>query len=85
MTRGGVCLSCHQEIPEESLAVSMLHHVADATGLTPKTNEQHDQLVNKSILMVAWFQVIGGAVAGIIGMLIFFRILRARRRKKAAA
>ena len=84
MTRDGVCLSCHQEIPDQSLAVSMLHHVADATGLLPETNDQHDSLVNKAMLLAAWVQVGGGMLAGIVGMLIFFRILRARRRRKAA-
>ena len=41
--RSGVCLSCHQEIPDQSLAVSLLHHIAEFTGQTPKTHDQHDR------------------------------------------
>ena len=59
MTRDGVCLSCHQEIPNESLAVSILHHIAEYTGQMPHSNDQHDKLVNKIVLTAAWVQVIG--------------------------
>ena len=67
MTRTGTCIACHKEIPEASLAVSLLHHVAEFTGQLPKTSEQHDGLVNKIVLSSAWGQVLlalGGMLAG---------------------
>ena len=39
MQRDSVCIACHQEIPEGTLATSMLHHVADAIGMLPKTDD----------------------------------------------
>lgn len=85
MSRQGVCLSCHQSIPERSWAVSLLHHVAQATGQIPKTSQQHDQLVHKILITSAWSQVLGG----VFGALIFLTVLgggvwwwRRRRRRR---
>jgi len=64
MDRRGVCLSCHEEIPAESLAVSLLHHTADVLGALPRTADAHGSLLNKILLLSAWTQVGGGAVAG---------------------
>ena len=61
--RQGVCLACHQEIPDRSLAVSLLHHVAEYTDQLPKTSEQHNSLIHKILLLSGWVQV-----AGMIGM-----------------
>jgi hypothetical protein len=68
ISRQGTCTACHQNIPKESLAVSLLHHVAQYTGQLPKTSDQHDSLVNKIVLSSAWAQV-GGAF--LFGMLTF--------------
>lgn len=67
MSRQGICLSCHRSIPKQSLAVSLLHHVAKTTGQLPKTRAQHDKLVHKVLITSAWTQVLGG----IFGTLIF--------------
>jgi len=82
--RQGVCLSCHQEIPDRSLAVSLLHHVAEYSGQIPETADEHNDLVHKIMLLAAWIQVGAGicipaAVAA--GVVWFFR--RRRRRKKS--
>ena len=69
MDRQGLCLSCHQEIPTESLAVSLLHHVAKYADALPKTNQEHAGLVHKVLLFSAWGQAGGAAVVtlGILG------------------
>lgn len=56
ISREGTCLACHRDIPDESLAVSFLHHVAEYTGQIPKTEAQHGGLVHKIMLMSAWLQ-----------------------------
>ncbi|TWU05286.1 Doubled CXXCH motif [Symmachiella macrocystis] len=56
ISREGTCVACHKEIPEESLAVSFLHHVAKYSGQLPKENQEHGVLVNKIVLMSAWLQ-----------------------------
>ena len=82
MDREGVCLACHQEIPDESAAVNLLHHTADVLGVLPDSNEEHSALIHKSILLAAWVQVLGGAVGGIVGLLAFLWFLRRRRRRR---
>ena len=57
--RDGICLACHQEIPSQSLAVSLLHHVAMYTGQLPDTTDQHNNLLHKVLLTSAWGQIVG--------------------------
>ena len=57
ISRQGVCLSCHQEIPDGSLAAGILHHIGEHTGQLPKTPRQHSTLLHKMLLMTAWGQV----------------------------
>ncbi|WP_372721524.1 cytochrome C [Novipirellula sp.] len=59
ISREGTCIACHKEIPTASLAVSLLHHVAQYTGQTPKSPGEHDALLNKIVLSSAWGQAIG--------------------------
>ncbi|HIP18601.1 MAG TPA: cytochrome C [Sulfurovum sp.] len=75
MDRRGVCLSCHKEMPSEDLAVSLLVHTAKFAGVKID-NEMHHTLVNKSILLSAWVQVLGGLFFG-LGIMYWFL-----RRKK---
>jgi len=58
MDRRGICLACHQEIPDQSLAVSFLHHIAEATGQMPVRRDQHNDLVHKILLATAWGQTL---------------------------
>ena len=70
--RQGICLSCHKELPNRSLAAGLLHHVGIHTGMLPKTNQQHSALVNKTVLLAAWIQVLamlGGIVFGLAAFL----------------
>jgi hypothetical protein len=85
MDRQGVCLACHQEIPDRSLAVNLLHHIAEYAGQLPETHPQHNSLINKILLLAGWGQVggmIGAPLAALAGVILFVR--RRRRRKKAA-
>ncbi|UCG32812.1 MAG: hypothetical protein JSU68_14240 [Phycisphaerales bacterium] len=81
--RRGLCLACHQEIPTESLAVSLLHHAAAYAGALPKTNEQHASLVHKILLFSAWGQA-GGAVGtpAVALVIVVWLIARKRRRTR---
>ncbi len=76
MDRRGVCLSCHKEMPNEDLAVSLLVHTAKFSGVKID-NDMHHALVNKSLLMTAWVQVLGGLLFG-LGLMYWFM----RRRRK---
>lgn len=80
--RRGVCLSCHKEIPDGSLAVSLLHHVAKYTGQLPKSPDQHASLVHKTMLLAGWIQV-GGMVGMPLVLLGGVWYWRRRKRRKS--
>ncbi|MEM7559820.1 MAG: cytochrome C, partial [Planctomycetota bacterium] len=77
ISRDGTCTACHKEIPEKSLAVSLLHHVAEYSGQLPKTTDEHSGLVHKIVLTSAWAQVLGVA----LGVVVLGVIVRAGWRK----
>ena len=86
--RRGICLACHQEIPDRSPAVSLLHHVAEYTNQIPKKTEQHHSLVHKTLLVAAWFQAAAaGAVplAVLAGALWYWSWRRRRKLKNSPA
>ena len=75
ISRKGVCLSCHHEIPTEDIAINLLSHVNKV--LSPETTTQwHYELLNKILLISAWVQVI---VPLVLIVLIFVGIKYFRR------
>ncbi|GMU35575.1 MAG: hypothetical protein AMXMBFR20_34460 [Planctomycetia bacterium] len=85
MSRQGLCVSCHTEIPEGSLAVSALHHAGEFVGLLPKNAEAHSTLVHKSILTAAWAQVLAPVALLTAGIVVIARLRRRRRLRTAAS
>ncbi len=82
LDRHDVCIGCHQEIPEASLAVDLLHHVAEVTGDAPKSREQHASLLRSVLLTSAWLEVLGalGLVVLVFGGALV--VVRRRRRRR---
>jgi len=84
--REGVCLACHQEIPTQSPAVALLHHVAKAADALPRTNQAHTSLIHKNILLAAWVQVLGILLSPLILTgLVWYGWRRRRARGESAA
>jgi hypothetical protein len=81
MDRRGTCLACHREIPDQSLAVGLLHHIAEIADLLPETTEAHSGLVNKILLSSGWlqFSAIVCPILILIGAALY---LRKRRRAR---
>jgi hypothetical protein len=75
LDRSGACLSCHKQMPNEDLAVSLMVHTAKFAGVSID-NSMHKNIVSKSILLSAWVQVLGGLLFG--GLIVFWFM----RRKK---
>ena len=73
MSRKGVCVCCHQEIPDVSLAVSLLHHVAEKGNMLLRTSAQHSGLIQKAILLAAWVQVLALPAAVAMAIFLFWR------------
>jgi hypothetical protein len=78
LDRSGACISCHKEMPDKDLAVSLMVHTAKFAGVHVD-NEMHKTIVHKSILLSAWVQVLGGLL---IGSGIMYWVMRRRKNKK---
>lgn len=76
ISREGTCLACHEVIPDGSLAVSFLHHVAEYTGRIPKTNEEHTYLVRKILGLSAWTQTAACVLLPLIAIVSWYRYRR---------
>ena len=76
LDRSGICISCHIGIPEGNLAVSALTHVAEMADVKID-NKMHKEIVNKTLNVTAWLQVIAGVFIGIfIVYLIYFMFFK---------
>ena len=58
ISRQGTCIACHQEIPDQSIAINLMHHIAKYGDRLPTTNRRHNSLLRKLTLVSAWGQVI---------------------------
>lgn len=76
LDRSGVCFSCHIDLPEGNLAVSALTHIADMAEINID-NDMHKKIVNKSLNISAWFQVIIGILVSIlVGYAIYLQFFK---------
>ena len=83
ISRRGVCLACHKEIPDQSLAASFLHHAAKYSGMLPKTPKQHNALLYKILMITAWAQTFFAICAvPFVFCLVLWFVIRRRRRKR---
>ena len=72
LDRRGICLSCHQDIPNGNLAVSTMVHVAKMTGMRIDTKKHHG-ITNKLLNIGAWVQVIAVLIIVFAIYKLFFR------------
>jgi hypothetical protein len=68
LDRRGVCMSCHQTVPNNDLASDLLSHVAKYADVAID-NEKHNNILKKSIRISAWVQVLLGILG--VGLLLF--------------
>jgi len=85
LERQGLCLGCHQEIPKASLAVDVLHHIAEVTGGIPATAGRHAGLLHKILLTAGWTQVLAMAGFPVIVVVLLAAWRRRRRGRGGTA
>lgn len=78
LDRRGVCLSCHQDIPEGNLAVSAMTHIAEMAELNIDTKE-HNSILNKIVNLSAWIQILGSVFVILLFMQIIYTIFIKKR------
>ncbi len=72
LDRRGVCMSCHQTMPDKDLAVSLMVHVANAANIEID-NAMHKNILHKNLLLSAWVQILGGVLLVIGGIFWWWR------------
>ncbi len=80
LDRGGVCLSCHQTVPDKDLAADLLSHVAKYANVEID-NVTHTDILNKGIRISAWVQVLVPFLL-LVGLLYWWKRRRGRRKKR---
>jgi hypothetical protein len=79
LERDGMCLSCHQEMPDKDLAVSVIVHTTNMTGIDID-KKRHGTILNKLLLIGAWLQLLVGIlIGGYIIYRLFFKRKKPRR------
>ena len=68
LDRQGACLACHQSIPEGDLAISAMNHIANMAGVEID-REKHGEILNKTIKISAWVQVLLPLLLLILGFI----------------
>ncbi len=79
LDRRGVCLACHQTIPNRDPAVSLMAHTAEVAGIHIDTRI-HAGILHKVMLMGAWLQVLGGLCAGAGILFLLWRFWKKRKK-----
>ncbi len=75
LDRRGVCISCHETIPDKDPASSLMSHIAKYADVEID-NAGHSSILNKSIRIAAWAQLLAGIVLLIAALYLikwFFR------------
>ena len=79
LDRSGVCFGCHQDIPKGNLAVSAMSHIAQMAKINIDNNT-HKKILNKTLNIAAWFQILG--VAFVVILFIYFKFIKRKSRER---
>ena len=77
MERTGVCLSCHQVIPDGALVYRIISKVGETLGMVPKNDEEHRRLIGRAMFVAANVEIFGLPIA-ILAIVAFVFIMRKR-------
>ncbi len=80
LDRRNVCVACHKEIPDGSVAIWFLNFGAKTLHALPRSNEEHESLLHRSILLAAWVEIGLGLLAGLAAVLGLVWWIRRRRK-----
>jgi decaheme cytochrome c component MtrC/MtrF-like protein len=79
--RKGVCVACHSEIPDQSLAVGYLSWIGDLAGINFDSAYKHSSLIHRVLMTHAWTYTLAAPLLVALGLAL---LLMWRRRKTRA-
>ncbi len=81
MERVGVCVSCHQSLPDGDLAISAIVATGDLLKMSPHTDKEHSDLLNADIRLAAYVKIFSPIILFVLIVVFWFY----RKRTKQAA
>jgi decaheme cytochrome c component MtrC/MtrF-like protein len=83
MERVGVCISCHQDIPDGNLSMLAITSAGEMLGMVPHSDKEHSDLLNSDINWAATTRLLAPILGGsMLLMIIYIIYLRRKARKK---
>ncbi|MBW1807009.1 MAG: cytochrome C [Deltaproteobacteria bacterium] len=79
--RKGVCIACHSEIPDQSLAVGYLNWIGDLAGINFDSAQKHSSLIHRVLMTHAWTYTLAAPLLLALGLALL--LLRRRRKTRA--
>ncbi len=81
MERVGVCISCHQDIPDGTLPVVLTAQMGKILDMTPYSDKEHSKLLNKDLRWSSLSRFLIGGMMVVIGVLFYLLIKQGKRQK----
>lgn len=77
MERVGVCIACHQTIPDGTLFVKAITSAGEVLNMVPHTDMEHTHLLHSDIKWAAFTRImaplIGAAMLGLVALVLVYR------------
>jgi hypothetical protein len=81
MERAGVCMSCHQDIPDGNIFVSLIAKVGEIFGMVPHSDKEHSELLNRDLNWTAATKLLAPLLIGFLVIASGFLYWRRKRKK----
>ncbi len=82
MERVGVCIACHQDIPDGNMAMRLITTVGDIAGMKPHGTKEHMALLESDINWVAITRILAPLLVLLLIILIWIIIKQRKKLKK---
>ncbi len=79
MERVGVCISCHQDVPDGNIFIKATAAAGELLGMIPHTDHEHMKLLNSDIKWAAMTRMLFPVIF-IVFLIMAFWIWKLRRR-----
>lgn len=79
MERIGICISCHEHVPDADVTLVALNKMGAMAGMVPETDAEHRDLITKLMYLTAYAQIWGPVAVVIVALLFVWALRRGRR------
>lgn len=79
LSRGNTCIACHRDIPDGSIPIAMLGHIAKTINLSFASEQAHGDLLRENNILISWVKFSG--IAALVVCVPLGVVLVCKRRK----